>query len=289
MDFTNRKDMKTKILTLFFLSCFTASMAQFGRFPMPKKEPAENYELKTGHVTMVIDAANGARITSLKHDTTEVLSQNPMPNMYGSTFWTSPQKEWNWPPVREHDMMRYSVEQKDGIITMTSQLSDKIPLRIRKQFRTDEKDNCIVITYSIINEGKEDRKVAPWEITRVPAEGTITFDAPLESITPEGIMNFKKAEGCVSYTIDQAEKQRKINADGHGWLSYTNKGLLLTKCFQDLTSEQPAPNEAEIQIYVHQGKVYVELEEQGPYTLLHPNEELQWSVRWYLSAIDEWQ
>ena len=275
-----------KGMTLLGMMAFVATTcnAQFFR-PQPLNE-AENYELKVGKVTMRIDAANGARITSLKHDTTEVISQNPQPNMYGSTFWTSPQKEWNWPPVREHDIMKYDVEQKDGVITMTSQLSAKIPLRIRKQFAVDKKDECIVVTYSIINEGDQERKVAPWEITRVPAEGTIFFDAPMQSITPAGLMNFVEKNGLVWFDIDQAEKQRKINADGKGWLGYTNKGLLLMKRFQDLNASQPAPEEAEIQVYVHQGKVYVELEEQGAYTTLKPGEKLDWAVRWYLQPVD---
>lgn len=255
------------------------SMAQWRR-PAPL-EPAENYTLKVGRMTMVVDAANGARIMSLRHDTTEVLSQKKMPNMYGSTFWTSPQKEWNWPPVREHDIMRYAVSEENGVITMTSQLSEKIPLRIIKQFSTDSMDNSIVIAYTIQNEGATDRKVAPWEITRVPAEGVVSFDAPLDSIWPSGIMNFVKQKDCVSYTIDEATDHRKVNADGTGWISYTNKGITLTKRFQDIKPTEPAPDEAEIQVYVYPGKVYVEIEEQGPYTLLRPGEKLTWTVRWY--------
>ena len=273
-----------KLLTALCLLASSACMAQWGP-RRPQLQPAENYDLKVGHMSMRIDAANGARITSLKYDTTEVISQNPMPNMYGSTFWTSPQKEWNWPPIQEHDILRYDVEQKDGLITMTSQLSQKIPLRIKKQFATDKKDQCIIVTYTIVNEGTEDRSVAPWEITRVPAEGTIFFDAPMESITPAGLMNFQPRDGEVYFNIDQAEKQRKINADGKGWLGYENNGLVLLKRFQDLKAGEPAPDEAEIQVYVHQGKVYVELEEQGAYTLLKPGESLNWAVRWYLQPV----
>lgn len=253
--------------------------------PIPLN-PAENYELNVDNATMVIDAANGARITSLKYDGQEVLSQNPMPNMYGSTFWTSPQKEWNWPPVREHDIMRYDVEKTDSGIVMTSQLSEKIPLRIIKRFATDASDHCFAITYSIRNEGAEDRSVAPWEITRVPAEGTITFDAPVDSIWPSGLMDFKSVNGIATYSIDQAEKQRKINANGKGWLSYEHNGLRLTKRFPDLSAGQPAPGEDEIQVYVHNGKVYVELEAQGSYILLHPNESLNWTVKWYLQKAE---
>lgn len=273
--------MKITNLILTLLLAATTCSAQFFK-PIPLNE-GEYYDLKVGKVSMRIDAANGARITSLRYDTIEVLSQNPMPNMYGSTFWTSPQKEWNWPPVREHDIMRYDVEKSKGKITMTSQLSKKIPLRIRKQFSVDKKEKCFVITYSIINEGAEERKVAPWEITRVPAEGTIFFDAPMESILPAGLMNFVEKDGVKSYDIDQSERQRKINADGKGWLGYRNKGLLLMKRFQELDASQPAPDEAEIQVYVHNGKVYVELEAQGAYTSLKPGEHLDWTVKWYLT------
>ncbi len=273
--------MKIKTLLSLFLLAATICNAQFRR-PMPLNK-GEYYDLKVGQTSMRIDAANGARIISLKYDSTEVISQNPMPNMYGSTFWTSPQKEWNWPPVREHDIMRYCVERSGDKLLMTSQQSEKIPLRIKKCFSVDEKDGCFVITYSIINESAEDRKVAPWEITRVPAEGTIFFNAPMESITPAGLMNFVEKDGLKCYEIDQSDKQRKINADGKGWLGYENKGLVLIKRFDDLNASQPAPDEGEIQVYVHNGKVYVELEEQGAYTNLRPGEQLDWTVRWYLT------
>ncbi|MCQ2213525.1 MAG: hypothetical protein MJZ36_07800 [Bacteroidaceae bacterium] len=274
---------KLSFLALLLLVSMS-SMAQWGRMRTPK-EPAKNYELKIGKMTMVIDAANGARIMSLKYDTTEVISQNPAPNMYGSTFWTSPQKEWNWPPVREHDMARYTVEQKDGKIIMTSPLSEKIPLRIRKAFSTDKKEGSIVITYTIINEGTIDRSVAPWEVTRVPGEGTVIFEAPADSVWPAGLMAFKQDGKNSKYTIDSSENQRKINANGTGWLRYENKGLQLLKLFPDLKAGQAAPGEDEIQLYVHQGKLYCELEEQGAYTLLHPGESLNWTVRWILKPI----
>lgn len=293
---------------IFLLGCLlltsVASMAQFG-FRRIQKEPAENYELKTesGRVTMVIDAANGARIMSLKFDTLEVLSQNPAPNMYGSTFWTSPQKEWNWPPVREHDMGRYTVEQKDGKIIMTSGLSERFPLRIRKTFSVVDEE-YFAIAYSITNEGTEERRVAPWEVTRVPGEGTISFDAPVDSIWPAGLMDFKVDKDAakygkneVRYDIDKVDKQRKINANGQAWttgsdkqiykgmswLKYRNKGLVLTKYFPDLKAGEAAPGEDEIQVYVHQDALYCELEEQGPYTLLKPGESLNWTVYWHLT------
>lgn len=272
----------TAFIAAFAIMCGICT-AQPPRFQFKKNDP-KIYTLTVGNVKMEIDANNGARITSLKLDTTEVLSQINFPNMYGSTFWTSPQKEWNWPPVREHDMAPYEVTEDKGVITMTSPLSVKIPLRIKKRFEVDTKDNCIVVTYTLINEGSEDRKVAPWEITRVLAHGSVYFDADVEAITPAGLMNFVKKDGYAWYDIDHIERQnRKINADGKGWLAFTNGDWILKKKFQDLKPSEPVPEEAEIQVYVNQGDSYVELESQGAYTNLKPGEKLDWAVRWYLT------
>ncbi|MCF0180058.1 MAG: hypothetical protein HUJ97_07435 [Bacteroidales bacterium] len=275
--------MKKIICTILIaLSIGSTCWAQPQGWRMPKREK-KIYSLSVGKVKMDIDANCGGRIVSLKHDTTEIISQIEFPNMFGSTFWTSPQKEWNWPPVKEHDTMPYTVEEKDGALVMTSPLSEKLPLRIIKKFATDEKENCFVVTYSMINESNEERKVAPWEITRVLSQGTVLFDAPVEGIWPAGLMPFEQKNGYAWFDINHDETQnRKINSDGKGWLAYIDKGLLLVKRFEDITPEQPAPGEAEIQIYVHQGNVYVELESQGAYVTLKPGEQTDWTVKWYL-------
>ena len=247
-------------------------------------------QLKVGDVTLTIYPTKGAKIMSLKYKDQEIISQQTAPESFGSTFWTSPQKEWNWPPVQEFDKGVYQVEERDGHLIMTGEVSPKLKYRIRKEFAVDEKNNAIVITYSIINESDETRQVAPWEITRVANDGgVIFFDAPLDGITPAGLMSFKAEHGAVWYHPDETGENRKINADGKGWYGYCNHGLLLLKKFDDLKSQTsqltPAPGEAEIQVYVNRGKTYIELEAQGAYTTLKPHEELSWTVRWYLLPV----
>ena len=245
------------------------------------------YTLQNGERTMVIDAAKGGKILSLKYGEREVISQLKWPEAFGSTFWTSPQKEWNWPPVPEYDKRPYTVEQKDGVLTLTSEVSERMKYRIRKAFAVDERDGAFVITYTIINESDEVRRVAPWEITRVQNEGgLIFFEAPVEGITPAGLMDFKDAFGAAWYQTDETNGNRKVNADGKGWLAYYNNGLLLVKQFDDLDASQPAPDEAEIQVYVNRGKAHIELESQGAYTTLQPKESVNWTVRWYLQPSD---
>lgn len=255
-------------------------------------------QLTAGDVTMTIYPTKGAKIMSLKYKGQEVISQQTAPESFGSTFWTSPQKEWNWPPVQEFDKGVYQVEERDGHLVMTSEVSEKMKYRVRKEFSIDEtlsqQGGGFVVTYSIINESDETRQVAPWEITRVVNDGgLIFFDAPLDGITPAGLMSFKAEHGAVWYQPDEAGENRKINADGKGWLAYFNNGLLLLKTFDDLPSpnqgsleETPAPDEAEIQVYVNRGKTYIELESQGAYTTLKPHEQLSWTVRWYLVPVE---
>ena len=184
--------------------------------------------------------------------------------------------------MQEFDKQPYTVEEKGNSLVMTSNVSARLKYRIRKEFSVDAKKNAIVVTYSIINESDETRKVAPWEITRVPNEGFIFFDAPTDQITPANLIPFQSAFGITWYKTDEANQNRKINADGKGWYAYCNDGLLLLKTFDDLQPSQPAPGEAEIQVYVNRGKTFIELECQGAYTALKPHEQLSWTVRWHL-------
>ena len=270
--------MKKIILTAAILSCFAAT-AQAGE---------DLYVVKTGDVAMTIDISKGGKIMSLKHKDQEVISQSRFPESFGSTFWTSPQKEWNWPPVPEYDKMAYTVEERtDKKLSIRSQVSERLKYRIGKTFATDDKAGAIIVTYTIKNEADETRQVAPWEITRVPnGDGIIFFDAPLDGITPAGLMAFAEQDGAVWYKTDEAPQNRKVNADGRGWLAYSVGGLLLIKQFDDLNAEAPAPGEAEIQVYVNRGNSYIELESQGAYTTLAPGEQLSWTVRWMLVSVD---
>ena len=249
--------------------------------------PPSVRKFTTGPISATVDTGAGGKILSFSYNGKEVLSQSRMPESFGSTFWTSPQKEWNWPPVPEFDKYRYTIDQDGDTLTITSSESARLGLRVSKSFYTNKRDQSFTVRYSIINSGKQARKVAPWEISRVPNNGGwIFFESPVEGITPAGLMPFKAAEGVAWYQTDTTNENRKVNADGKGWLAYLNDGLLLVKQFEDLSADAPAPGEAEIQVYVNRGKTYIELESQGAYTTLKPKEELSWTVRWYLQLCD---
>ena len=270
----------------------------------------EKYSVNNGDITLVVDVAHGAKILSYKLGEQEVLAQKPEPpastdgapaprmrffnpNSYGSTFWTSPQAEWNWPPVPEYDSQPYTAELTEGpvkylnatlpALVATGQPS-KYGYRVQKTFTFDPTDRAIVIIYSIINESGETRKVAPWAITRVPNGGYLEFDAKAEDVTPLDLMKVSFGDGPAKLEIDVANQNRKINVDGKGWLKFHDNGLVLTQKFPDIAPEEAAPGEAEIQVYIDARKSFVEIEAQGPYTELKPGEKLDWPVRWYLAT-----
>ena len=272
----------------------------------------EEYVLSVQDLSMTVDAGHGGKILSFKLGDQEVLAQNPAaapqpaqpgegqprrrffnPNSYGSTFWTSPQAEWNWPPVPEYDNLPYTAEIKDGPVKVADVILpalflqgqvSKYGYRVCKAFTVDPSDLAFVITYSIVNESGETRKIAPWQISRVPNGGFLEFDAKPEGVTPADLMKVTFAEGLATLEVDVADQNRKINVDGKGWLNFRDKGLVLTERFPDIAQDAAAPGEAEIQVYIDARKSFVEIEAQGPYTELKPGEKLDWTVRWYLAA-----
>lgn len=293
------KKLKHALVLLALLSGSVSMSAQTIR---PLEE--NRFEIAVGENTMTVDAAHGGKILSFKHGGQEVIAQNAAaapappaadnegpapfrrrwfnPNSYGSTFWTSPQAEWNWPPVPEYDSKPYSADLHDGTLILTGSASERFGYRIRKTFTPDPEDGAIVVSYTIINEGDEEKKAAPWEITRVPNGGFVLFKADPKAVTPADLMQVSAFQSVARIDIDVADANRKINSDGKGWLAFCDNGLVLVKRFKDLKPSEPAPGEAEIQVYIDARKSFVELESQGPYTTLKPGGFLHWTVRWYL-------
>lgn len=280
--------MKTKLFASAFMMAVVSGVAS-AQSVSPSSEEGK-YVITAGNAVMTVNAKEGGKVTSYKLDDVEMLSQLRMQNQYGSTFWTSPQTEWNWPPVNEFDRAAYEVSLEDNVLTLTSQQARKLPYIIEKKFMPAKNGKLIRVVYTIRNMGGETRKVAPWEISRVISDenGLIFFDAPVEQIeAAQGeLIPFKGEAGASWYNFEQTRANRKINSDGKGWLGYAANGMLMIKKFADIAQGEPAPGEAEIQVYVNSGKSYIELESQGAYSEVAAGESLSWTVDWYLLPLD---
>jgi hypothetical protein len=248
--------------------------------------------LAFGTTTMEVAAAQGGRITSLRLGAIELLT-GPGVNAinYGSTFWTSPQADWGWPPIAAIDSAAFSVVASadtecalQGMNVADAAHPNVDGIAIEKRFSADLAAQALVVKYTIANRGTSARRLAPWEITRV-APGGLTFYASDSAPTGDRKPATTIAAGCVwlehaaSIAVDS-----KLFGDGKGWLAHvTPDNVLLLKVFDDVAPGAAANGEAEIELYTGAG--YDEIEAQGSYAEIQPGAARDWTVRWYLRAL----
>ncbi len=97
-------------LTMVFLILITA-IAPRETYAGPVTVAGDNYILEFNHIYFEVNAQIGGRITTFSLDGKNVLTGPSVnPDNYGSTFWTSPQSDWDWPPIPEIDNLPLIVD-----------------------------------------------------------------------------------------------------------------------------------------------------------------------------------
>ena len=248
---------------------------------------------------LVVDAAAGARITSLSLQDggsgarLEALSDSAVDaDNYGSTFWTSPQSDWDWPPPPEIDRDPYAVVDASALaITLRGSPSPRLGVSVTKHHSVDDEREGFALRYSVFNASDSPKRYAPWEVTRVPARGVTFFPARGR---PFGGLNLDQQGTTATTTAtttwfahDPAAfpgEGRKAFADTRGgWLAHAAGRLLFVKQFDEVSVEARAPGQGEIEIYANDR--YVELEVQGAYTTIAPGASVSWTVAWFLRVL----
>ncbi len=228
-------------------------------------------------VLRVVVTQAGGRIASVRFQEKEFLETEAVQR--GNVFWTSPQSDWEWPPLPEHDSEDYQAMVDGAVLRLRSKVDAKLNLRIVKEYRF-LKENQLEIKYGIVNQGKSSRKVAPWEITRVPAKGKTSFE--IDEDSPSwGNLKVSATEGMVEFNHQEEHDQKYFAFARNGALHHEHGGVKLTKSFPYCPPAQAAPGEAAIEIYA--AETYVEVEQQGAWVEVEPGEILWWTVVWTLS------
>lgn len=258
------------------------------------KEGNGRYSIKINNTELQINPANGGRITSLLIDGVDFLTDNTVNSInWGSTFWTSPQSQWRWPPPAALDREPYTATIENNELVMTSQKDPKTGIAFTKRFSGNKKDGSYTLQYIITNQSDTVRKVAPWEVTRVHPGG-ISFFPMGKGERRGGLATLvTEAEGICWFAYDTTKLpvkgDPKLFSDGaEGWLAQVNNRVLLVKQFPDLPFEKNAPRESEIELYVTPvvpGKTNVEVENQGAYEELQPGASSTWTVTWHLRKL----
>src|SRR4051794_3135188 len=127
-------------------------------------------------VRLEIDAATGGRVTALRFDGRNLLSEPAADaGNYGSTFWPSPQTAWGWPPVAEIDHGPYRAELEPAAITMRSAVSPTLGVSVSKRVSADAGRGAVTFDFGIHNHGEAPAALAAWQITRLPPGGLSLF------------------------------------------------------------------------------------------------------------------
>ncbi len=251
------------------------------------------YTITQGQTQLEISANVAGRVSSLKVDGTEMLFTADKTNnlIWGSVFWSSPQSEWNWPPVEVLDSAPYKVSLVENRVVFTSKIDPITGYQFIKSYGVDAEKKCISIVYSIYNHSTVEKNVAGWEVTRFRPTGMAFFPQG-NTDSNSGIFYPLAVEhiGDITWAKYQPENllqnHHKLMTDGkEGWIAYTSGGKLLVKEFTDVPVELIVSGEGEIELFANVEKTFWEIDQQGVMTKLAPGERLDWEVRWHSRTI----
>ena len=89
-----------------------------------------------------------------------------------------------------------------------------------------------------------------------------------------------------SITVPAVTRKSKAFTDARGWLAHAHHSTLFLRVFPDLTIDQAAPRQGEVELFFDPERDYIELENQGAHVTLGPGQSLTYPVEWRLRALD---
>ena len=284
-----------KIGIMAACSCFVACLPSFGQMRVAPETAHGRYTITLNGQVLKIDPAKGGRITSLTLDGKDFLTDSTINDFnWGSTFWLSPQSDWNWPPSPEIDNKPYHARISDNTVILTSLKDPKTGLVVVKEISANAGNQSFNLKFTVRNDSDRDQRVAPWEVTRVHTGG-IAFFPKGKDDARGGLLGSTSVSNGIFWYVYQKEKlpekgDRQIYADGaEGWLAQLNADRILIKKFPDITPEQTAPKEGEVELFASEVTAanpgYVEIEHQGTYQMLKPGAAFSWVTTWFLRKL----
>jgi len=240
---------------------------------------------QAGALAIEVDATDGGRVVEFSLDGENALAAKDTSPQYGSSFWPSPQRDWDWPPPIEFNLMPWRASHDGNTLVLESETNALLGLRAEQ--RWTPAPSGISVEYRLRNEGIAPRAVAPWENSRVGPSG-LTFFPCSEPTLAGSTLHLAPVHGVMWLEHDPAtmRENQKAFADGsEGWLAHLHRELLMLKTFPVVPRALQAPTEALVELYVDQSGLFVEVEEQGAYETLLPGGQSRWTVGWQLHRV----
>ena len=244
---------------------------------------ARLFALELDDARLEVDASRGGRVTALRLGGRNLLTAAEVDDVnFGSTFWTSPQSAWGWPPVAEIDTAPYAASREGEVVVLRGPASGALGVSIEKRFAVDRGRGAFVLAYRIVNRGATAARLAPWEVTRVLPNGLTFFATGAGRYAPSDLPALER-DGVTWIRHDAAviAGHQKLFADTpEGWIAHLDADVLFVKTFAVVPRDAHAPGEAQIEIYASSRHRYVEVEQQGACETVAPGGALDWTVAW---------
>jgi hypothetical protein len=252
----------------------------------------KNYRIEYGEYGLEVDPTEGGRIVEFSlAGQSIIVPVTESPEAFGSSLWTSPQSDWNWPPPPELDRLPWRVIDEPLALVLQSETSEKLGLSVRQRLTAEPSKGSLLLEYEFTNRSAVPRRMAPWQNTRVRPKGLTFYPASRASYAIKNNTLVLAPEDNIAWFKHEPDKIKgnlKSLADGEeGWMAQLDDRLLFIKIFDDVPVAVQAPGEGELVIYVAGNGQFVEMENQGAYQELLPGAEFIWKLRWVLRRLPD--
>lgn len=272
-------------LTSLLTACGTENSSKTNQTPIPEVLPSTDpITLTAAGVSVTVDPSYGARITSYQYKGREILQtkRDSAGLMFGSTVWTSPQADWNWPPPAVFDTEPYEVVKlRDNVYVFTSGLDENSGFQLEKRVQLMANGE-LGLRYKVKNETGMSTQVAAWEVTRLPYAGYIEFFVSDTIYTDKGELGveLRDDKGRI-YFDEQSTTPRKIFATLRDTaVRYHHDGLVFTKQTMITARNQTVPGQMPLEVYLDPVEGFVEFELQGGAYNLETGQEATMRTKW---------
>ena len=259
-----------------------------------------------GRLELVLRPADGGRLARLRYDGVDLVLPPGQPHgIYGDTFWPSPQSRFEWPPPPTLDAGPYAVVSRSArSVVLSSEPDETVGLQAVKELALTA--DGVDFAFTLTNVWPHDQRVAPWQVTRAAREGLLVWaegaaftdadrvvkhreDPPCwfrHADLPGTFEGFATAGTLASIAVPAVTRTSKYFTDARGWLAHLHRGILVLRRFPDLTIDEVAPRQAELELYVDLERDYIEMENQGAYVTLTPGASVRYRTQWFVDDAD---
>jgi len=279
-----------------------------------EETPGYVLELEDQHsmkVTFECVEGYGGLITAFKLNGDNVMfdeAQGPS-QVWGTSFWPSPQSTWGWPPPPAFDSANYTVEVNESgrSVTLTGPVDESLGVRVVKRFVADLARGSVFLDYEMrvpSDSPASPPMLAAWEITRLRPEGVLFWkggaiekagtwpELEVEQLDVGGVGYYLyNLSQPVASTSEYGHFEGKTNGQGPAtWLAMAKPGVLFVKRFAPVAPAEAAPGETQVELYSYGGSaspgaVYTEMESQCALVQVESGRPLRYQTEWVLRPL----